>query len=199
MLVDLNVEIFQWIHAGSGTRPFVDGVAAFFAQGGPWIMACFFIALYFFVNRNKRISLLQASWSAILGLIINWFIALFYFHPRPFMMGLCTPLFPHVRETSFPSDHASLLFSAALYLSMDRKCFAYGIPLSVVAILTAWGRVYCGIHFPFDMVGSFAVGLISAGFIHLLNRWLHPFNKRLVFVSEQLFHTIVRVLRSYEQ
>ena len=142
---------------------------------------------------------MDAVWAAVTGLIINQIIALFYFHPRPFMEGLCTPLFSHVTETSFPSDHASLLFAAAFYLLMERKLTGYGIFLFAIAILTAWGRVYCGVHFPFDMAGSLIVGFISAELIRLIRGLLHYFNEKIIFVSDKLICRIAGVFKSDER
>ena len=194
--MDLNVKIFQWIHAGAGTRPVVDSLAVFFAEGGPWMMAALFVVLWFFVNKNKKLSLLEASDAAVFGLIINQVIAFFYFHPRPYMEGLCAPLFSHAAETSFPSDHVTLLFAAAFYLLMVRDRVAYGIFLLIIAILTAWARVYCGVHFPFDMAGSIAVAFISSGFIYLFGKWLTPFNRKLILISDQLNSCAAGIFKS---
>lgn len=191
MAMNLNVQIFQWIHAGAGTRPVVDGFAVFFAEGGPYLLAVLFVVLWFFVDNNKKTALLEATEAAIAGLTINQLIGLFYFHPRPYMIGLCTPLFPHGPETSFPSDHATLMFASAFYLLMARRWTACGIVLLVVATLTAWGRVYSGIHFPFDMAGSLVVGLVSTGLIHWLAGRLNPLNMKLIRVSHQLMARVI--------
>ncbi len=196
MLTNLNVRTFQWIHAGAGCNYVVDSVAVFFALGGPWIMVAMFFVSWFFVNQNKKIFFLEALWAAVTGLMFNQIIGLFYFHPRPFMQGLCKPLFFHVAETSFPSDHASLLFAAAFYLLMYRRLMYYGIFLFAVAILTAWGRVYCGVHFPFDMAGSLVVGFVSAGLIRVIRGSLHHFNDTLIFVSDKLTCRIAGVFKS---
>ncbi|MDA3790421.1 MAG: hypothetical protein PF503_18245 [Desulfobacula sp.] len=45
MAMDLNAKIFQWIHAGAGTRPITDGFAIFFAEGGPYLLVALFIIL----------------------------------------------------------------------------------------------------------------------------------------------------------
>jgi undecaprenyl-diphosphatase len=66
-----------------------------------------FVELWFFVDKNKKASLMEATEASTIGLAINQVIGLFYFHPRPCMIGLATPLFPHGPETSFPSDHAT--------------------------------------------------------------------------------------------
>lgn len=188
----LNIEIFKWIHAGAGTRPVVDGLAVFFGEGGPYFLAVLFAVLWFFVDENKKTALLEATEAAVVGLLINQMIGLFYFHPRPYMVGLCTPLFPHGPETSFPSDHATLLFTAAFYLLFARRWTACGAPLLVIALLTAWGRVYGGIHFPFDMAGSLVVGLISVGLMSLLVKRLHPLNGKLIRIADQLRGRFIR-------
>jgi len=53
------------------------------------------------------LALLEAIWAAIIGLLVNQLIGFFYFHPRPSIIGLDTPLFQHGLETSFPSDPAT--------------------------------------------------------------------------------------------
>lgn len=180
MTTTLNTAIFQWIHSGAGTRPVMDGLAVFCSEGGPYIMAIMFAGFWFLVNRNNKTALLEATWAAMLGLLINQLIGLFYFHPRPYMVGLCTPLFPHGPETSFPSDHATVLFAAAFYLLIARRWFACGVPLLTVAILTAWGRVYSGIHFPFDMAGSLVVAIAATGMMLLFSEHLSLFHDALI-------------------
>jgi undecaprenyl-diphosphatase len=190
MAMDLNMRLFQWIHAGAGTHPAMDGIAILLAEGGPYLLAVLFVVLWFFVSKNKKIFLLEATGAAIIGLIINQLIGFFYFHPRPYMVGLCTPLFSHGPETSFPSDHATLMLSAAFYLVLARKFAVLGLPLLAAAILTAWARVYCGIHFPFDMAASIVVALVSTGWMRLLAECIQPFNEQLFLIIDQLTGSI---------
>ncbi len=192
MAMDMNVKIFQWIYDSAGPRPFVDGFAVFFAEGGPWILAVLFVGLWFFVDKNKKTILLEATQAAIIGLIVNQLIGFFYFHPRPYMVGLCTPLLAHAPETSFPSDHATLMFGAAFYLLMGGRWVACGIPLLVVAALTAWGRIYSGIHFPFDMAGSLGVGVVSAGMMHSFSGRLLPVNEKLIRIIGQTLGVVIK-------
>ncbi len=192
MAASMNVQIFQWIHAGAGTRSVMDGLAVLFGEGGPCFLAILFAVLWFGVDQKKKTALLEATWAAIVGLLVNQLIGLVYFHPRPFMVGLCTPLFPHGPETSFPSDHATLMFAAALFLLLVRRWVACGIPLLGVAVLTAWGRVYSGIHFPADMAGSLVVGLVSVGLTRLLAKRLAPLHEKLIRIADQLTGRFVR-------
>ncbi len=163
------------------------------AEGGSYLLAALFIVLWFLSGRKKKIVLLEATEAAIIGLAANQLIGLFYFHPRPYMVGLCAPLFPHGPETSFPSDHGTLLFAAAFYLLIARRWTACGIPLLAVGALTAWGRVYTGIHFPFDMAGSLVVGLMSVGLTRLIVRPLNSLNEGLIRIVDQLTGRLVRI------
>ena len=186
MTMNLNLEIFNWIHSGAGTRPLLDGLAVFFAEGGPFILAILFVAMWFVADNQRKMILLEATWAAVLGLVVNQIIGLFYFHPRPYMIGLCDPLFAHGPETSFPSDHATLMFAAAFYLLFTRRSTVFGFSLLAIALFTAWGRVYSGIHFPFDMIGSLVVGSISAWIIRLSVTPLRPLNERFIHIFNQV-------------
>jgi len=186
MAASMNVQIFHWIHAGAGMRPVMDGFAVIFGEGGPYFLVVLFAVFWFFVSQKKKTVLLEATWAAIVGLLVNQLIGLFYFHPRPYMVGLCTPLFPHSPETSFPSDHATLMFAAAFYLLLGRCWAGCGIPLLTVSVLTAWGRVYSGIHFPADIAGSLAVGLMSVGLTRLLAKRIAPLHEKLIRIANQL-------------
>lgn len=186
MTTDINIQLFKWIHAGAGTHSGLTALAVFFAKSGPFVVAILFAAIWFFVSETKKMILLEAFWTAVLGLIANQAIGLFYFHPRPFMMGLCTPLIPHVPETSFPSDHVTILFSAACYVLAARRWVSFGLPLLVLSCLTAWGRIYCGVHFPLDMAGSLVVALLAVAVIRMLSGRLVSLNRLLLRTADRL-------------
>jgi undecaprenyl-diphosphatase len=193
---NMNIQLFQWIHEGAGTSPVTDVLAVFFGEGGPYILMVLFAVLWFLVGKNKKTVLLGATEAAILGLTINQLIGLIYFHPRPYMVGLCTPLFPHGPETSFPSDHATLMFAAAFYLLQARRWPACGVVVLMgAAVLTAWARVYSGVHFPFDMAGSLVVGLMSAALMRVLSKLLNPLNERLIQIGDLLTSRMVQTKR----
>jgi undecaprenyl-diphosphatase len=192
----LNVKIFKWIHSGAGTRPVVDGLAVFFGESGPYLVVVLFAILWFFVGENRKKALLEATEAAVIALLFNQLIGLFYFHPRPYMVDIyCTPLFPHGPETSFPSDHATLMFSVAFYLLMARRWVVCGVPLLAITLLTAWGRVYGGIHFPLDMAGSLMVGLLSVGLTRLAAKLLMPLNERLIRIIDPLTGRLIRITK----
>ena len=59
---------------------------------------------------------------------------------------------------SFPSDHAALFFGLALTVFLERP--RLGIAAFAWAVLVDLDRVYSGIHFPSDVVGGAALGLL---------------------------------------
>jgi undecaprenyl-diphosphatase len=137
-----------------------------------------------FYLRGKRDKALYAFYSAIFALTINLLITFFYFHPRPFMVGLGRTLLKHSPETSFPSDHATLAFSIALYFLLEKE-WRIGLFLFLFALFTGFARVYVGIHFPLDIICSMLISMLAAIMIYnyknkfiLLNRFLNRIYER---------------------
>jgi undecaprenyl-diphosphatase len=186
MIEKLNILFFQWIHSGAGQQPILDKAAVFCAVCGPYVLGVVLVLLWFFSNMAQKISLLEATEAGFIGLGINQAIGLFYFHPRPFMEGLCTSLIPHIPETSFPSDHVSLLTAASGYVLFFSRRRISGALLWGITCLTAWARVYAGLHFPLDMLGAVAVGVIGIGIVRQLKTWSYPVNKRLFQTYDRL-------------
>lgn len=180
MSMDLNISFFQWISKGAGHHPFWDHVAIFFSKDGPYVLVLAFVVAWFLIRDERKPTLLEAIEAAVAGLLLNQLIGLFYFHPRPYMVGLCTPLIPHGPENSFPSDHATVLFGASIYLLLFGGRLYFGASLLGLAFVTAWGRVYSGIHFPLDMLGSLGVGLLSAFLVSSVTSVLDPLNEFLI-------------------
>jgi len=84
-------------------------------------------------------------------------------------------VFPQVRQKglplegrSFPSGHAQAACLAAVYLGARRRRFA--LPLALFAVLMCYSRVYCGMHYPLDVLGGGMIGVLSGGSLLLLER-----------------------------
>ncbi len=166
----MNVALFTWLHEGAGNRPILDFLSVMAAELTPYLVIVCMALYWFTTDRAGKRVLLEGAAVVLLGLLVNQLITLFFFHPRPFMMGLCKPLIPHAPETSFPSDHATLLFGAALALLFRPGWRGKGAFLLLVAMIGAWGRVYTGLHFPFDILSSLGLAL-SAVLIVVSIRW----------------------------
>jgi undecaprenyl-diphosphatase len=99
----------------------------------------------------------------LFALTANLVIIMNYYHPRPFMDHTVTQLIAHAPETSFPSDHATFMFTLSFMLATSRRFRAIGVPLVVLSTVCSLSRVFCGVHYPLDIAGSLMVSLITAG------------------------------------
>lgn len=185
-LSSINIRLFQWINTNAGNRPFLDEIAIFFSEAGPLLLILGFIIEWFRLDNRGKLLLIEATEASIIGLLLNQVIGIFYFHPRPYMIGLCNPLIKHVPETSFPSDHVTFLFAASIYILSSRPWLFQGLVLVFISFLTAWARVYSGIHFPFDMLGSLVVGTLSVLLTLGFRSYFDHLNTLIVSVYERI-------------
>jgi undecaprenyl-diphosphatase len=89
--------------------------------------------------------------------------------PRPFIRYPSPPTLVHVsRDQSFPSGHSATAFACATVLAYFRPRLAPLVFLLAAAI--AWSRVYVGVHYPLDVLGGAALGLVVGGAVIALHR-----------------------------
>ncbi len=179
MLNKLNIEIFNAINHFAGINTVFDKLLIIIAKFLPIVFILFLLYLWFNKGKDKNV-VLYAGYSAILGIVLNFLITLFYFHPRPFMDGIGTLLINHLSETSFPSDHTTFMLSIAfifLYFKQTRKM---GVVLSIFGIIGGIARVYCGVHYPFDILGSILVAGISSYVIFLSRKKFQNLNELII-------------------
>ncbi|MCK5595511.1 phosphatase PAP2 family protein, partial [bacterium] len=94
--------------------------------------------------------------------------------PRP----LAEPLFEAIKinvcgrglcgKNSFPSGHSQAAFSVATVLSgyyKKRLLLFY-----LLAGLTAFSRVYIGVHYPFDIIAGSMIGYLSAKLVLVVSQ-----------------------------
>ena len=179
MFDQLNLSLFKLINGYAGRYTLVDKVAIVLAKYLP-IGFIFTLALLWFVKKDYKHSILYACYSALLGLLINFTIAYFYFHPRPFMEGIGKLLVYHEPETSFPSDHTTFMCSIAFSFLYFKKTKKLGIILLILGILGGIARIYCGLHWPFDVLGSIVIALFSSALIYLFKNKLSRLNALII-------------------
>ncbi len=121
---------------------------------------------------SERVCLVSIVFAAVLALGINYVLGLSFPHPRPFMIGIGHTYVAHAPETSFPSDHATLMWTFALGLLLWTSPWWSGWLAVILAALTSWARVFLGLHFPFDMLGSVAVAATTLAIFAPLRPWI---------------------------
>jgi undecaprenyl-diphosphatase len=112
--------------------------------------------------------LLRRPWLFVLVLASDAAAELVSFRLRDWIDGRRPPLvYPepkplvHVPDSgSFPSGHASMAFACATVLAWMRPRLA--LPAFALAVGIAWSRVYVGVHWPLDVLGGAALGVVIA-------------------------------------
>lgn len=123
-------------------------------------------------GRVAYLDMVGAAMSGLVGLLINYLISLMWYHPRPLEMGIGRTLIEHVQDSSFPSDHLTLIWSVAFSLLLHKQRRVIGGLLFLIGIPVAWARIYLGVHFPLDIIGAAFIGLLSAILIWYFERCL---------------------------
>ncbi|MGB7968468.1 MAG: undecaprenyl-diphosphatase [Methanobacterium sp.] len=176
MIEQINIALFHLINQYAGINPIFDSIVIFAAEYMPIIVILFM--LYLWIRKGDRTHdiLLYSIYAGITGLIINYLIGLVYFHPRPLMLHLGTQLFAYPTDSSFPSDHTTLMVSIALMLIYFRETRIYGVIILILGLIGGFARVFSGIHFPFDIFGSVIVAIISSALIFYFKENFNPLN-----------------------
>jgi len=122
--------------------------------------------IYFF--RQDSTTKKQLAIFSLITLPMIYLIAqmarLFYFNPRPFVVGNFIPLIPHAPDNGFPSDHVLLSSSLAILIFYYNRRF--GIILWISAVLVGISRVLAGVHHPIDVIGGLIIPIIVSFPIH---------------------------------
>ncbi len=181
---ELNKQLFLDINQYAGNNPFIDYLMVAVAE----VMPYFFIGILFYLwFTNIRNEALYAGYATTLGVGINQIIGFFYFHPRPFMENLGTTLLAHKPENSFPSDHTTFTLSIALMLITFKSTRILGIILSFLALWCGIARVYTGVHWPFDLVGSVITSILAVVVIYLFKSKLIKLNDIIINIWNKIF------------
>jgi undecaprenyl-diphosphatase len=173
----------------AGKDHILDTTMIFAAQYLIFIFGIYLIYLWF-VESKYRQEVLFAEYAALLGLGINFIITLYYFHPIPFMVPTGMLLIAHAPNTSFPSDHATLMSSISMMFLTFRNLRRIGAILFVLSLIGGFARIYTGLHFPMDIAGSLLVALFSIGILLPLKNYLISINRILIAYFENIVNKL---------
>ncbi len=68
---------------------------------------------------------------------------------------------PNGENQSFPSGHATIAFTSAEFMR-KRYGWKYGLPAYALATFVAYSRIEAGRHYPIDVIGGAAIGIVSS-------------------------------------
>jgi len=158
----INLELFYFINNAAGHNRLWDQAAIFLSRYLPLFLILFIVWGLIKGKEPYRRILIGGCVSIGVGIGMNILISLFFFHPRPFALRVGKTLLYHAANTSFPSRHTTFMMSFSLFLCYFRYTYRRGLILLALSLLCGLLRVYCGVHFPWDIVGSFLVSLVAS-------------------------------------
>lgn len=145
------------------------------------------------------------------ALAVNLVIAHLIAEPRPFVShpGQVHLLIAHSADQSFPSDHETIAAALASMLLLyagqllapvrglagrsirpPRWLLLLAVPLAVLGALMALAigvaRIYTGVHYPLDILGGIACGLLGALLALALGRVVQPLLTGVVGLAERV-------------
>lgn len=191
---EINRSLFLMFNASAAPSAAALFIAKFFATYVIWIFPALLLAGWLRGNKTVREWMLEAAVAGLLGLLINQMIGLLWQHPRPFMIGLGHTLISHVADSSFPSDHLTLIWALAFSFMLHPALRASGALLALCGIPVALARIYLGVHFPIDMVGA---AMVAAGSAWLCNRmsphFISPLYNTAIILHRFLLKPLIRL------
>lgn len=110
--------------------------------------------------------------------------AIFYFDPRPFVMGHFVPLIPHAPDNGFPSDHALLTSAVASVVFVYNK--KVSAVLWALTIIVGTTRVLAGVHHIVDIAGAIIISILVTDVIDYLLKKQKVFTYRYKAVTGRI-------------
>lgn len=174
-LAHLDEALFVFLTAKPDTAVLLNIFGVFCAKFLIYMIPLHLVVLWFcgkVIDRRAALAILLA---AGLALLLGYGISLFYFRLRPFMAGLGESLIQHKASASFPSSH-SIIFAAYVYVLYFYRYKQVLLTALLACFFMGWGRVFVGVHYPFDIFGGFVLGAsISWLVVRVATPWIPAF------------------------
>lgn len=169
----MNYQVLQALNSLAGHYPVLDDLMVFSATYLIYVvMAGALLVGLPLLRRHDWTPLAAAAATAGLSFALGLIASRVFFEPRPFTTHPdIVLLIPHAAGKSFPSDHATAAFALgfAVLTFLSRR---WGLVLLLAAAMIGVARVYAGIHYPGDIVGSAVISLVAVLVVRTLARRL---------------------------
>ncbi|WP_042698021.1 phosphatase PAP2 family protein [Azospirillum sp. B506] len=158
----LNQHLFLLLNAPPVPSAGLLLLARFLANDVVMLITVLAAVLWVRGRRNGRATLVGAGCALLIAAALNATIGALWHHPRPFMIGLGHQLIPHAANSSFPSDHATFMWTIGISLLLRGSWPRLGWGMMAFGVGVAWARIYLGVHFPLDMAGALLISAVAS-------------------------------------
>lgn len=141
--------------AGDAVMPFISGLGN---AGMIWILLTVILLL---VPKTRKSGAILAVALCIDLILCNVMLKNIFCRIRPFDVNTAVRLLiARPEDYSFPSGHTAASFTAvsALFFAGEKRMWK---PALILAVLIAFSRMYLYVHYPTDILGGAAVGILA--------------------------------------
>ncbi|MCX6791256.1 MAG: phosphatase PAP2 family protein [Candidatus Gribaldobacteria bacterium] len=168
----LDDSLFFAINGLAGNYLWLDVVGIFLAKYLPYFLVASLIIFLLWNWKKYWVMVFQAGIAAFLGrFAIVEIIRMFHDRSRPFLSDQTNVLLTHSTSSAFPSGHATVFFAIGTIVYLHNK--KTGIVFLIFSFLMALGRVFTGLHWPLDILGGIAVGVLSGYLVYLAYPYIY--------------------------
>jgi len=187
----LDYRLFRLVNGLAGRCPPLDRLAQLLVNDYflTTLMSLVLLALWFSgttdgERKRNQLAVLRAVISLLLANLVLKSCNLVFFRSRPFTYNQVNLLFYHPSDSSLPSNPAAVGFALAVAVwPHNRKA---GRLLLVLATLFAISRVYCGVHYPLDVIAGAGLGSLSAYLVVRKRHFLAPVLGKVIGLAQRV-------------
>lgn len=169
-IISADHQLFMFLN-GYFTFHFLDWLMPVLTNLKNWIPLIVLTLMYLFIAGDRKMRFLGLALLLSIGLsdvICARIIKKTVGRQRPCSLEQnenfkCRLLLPKKSSKSFPSNHAANTAALAATIAFFLG-FKAGLPFIFLAFLIGYSRIYCGVHFPADVLAGWLFGAL-AGYI----------------------------------
>ncbi|MED3933378.1 undecaprenyl-diphosphatase [Priestia megaterium] len=180
----MNYKLFEMIHGMAGHNHLLDSFMIFCTNNAIYMFGLALLLMWILGNEEYKRSAFYAGITGVMALLMNYLITLVYYEPRPFVAHHVHTLLSHAADASFPSDHTTGACTIAFMIWLRHR--KVGTFMIILGLLTGFSRIWVGLHYPFDVLGSIVVAIITAFVTYKFSYFLNPFVTRLISIYDFL-------------
>lgn len=166
----VNFRIFELLNSPAGRWPLVDHVMRFSALYLIFLVFSIGGAVVVYALTQRRIRpVVSLAATLALAFALGQILGRISHERRPFQDHPVHQLIPHAAGVSMPSDHATAAFAVAfgVLVFLSRRA---GLALLAMAVLIGVARVWCGVHYPGDILAAAVIAALSTLTAYVVSR-----------------------------
>lgn len=187
----MDQALFRLVNGLAGRVPLLEGAMRLLVNDYLVPTTLLLLLIYLWFEGRTRANR-ELNQRAVIRVIVAYLLAnaivkgcnLVYFRPRPFSTQEVNLLFYRPSDSSLPSNPAAVGFAfTAVIWQRNRNL---GAVMGLLACLFALARIYCGVHYPLDVVSGALVGVFAAYVTLRAERLLSSFSTLIIGLARRL-------------